>query len=487
MPLPRNPADWNISKTRPGQAEPKARRHAPGRYLRVGPHPRLHVRWTPATDRRVPEAGSRRRGRTRPGTVLRPIEIFGEGAPTYEAGPRVSPNTETTIEHSGATKFERIEGAVVHELVRFATVAIVCSVGPCLATRMRRIAEERHGRAEPLAEPGESTLAAEVAGRAARSREAFARNRRQVRAMAEGRPPETSFRLGFAPDRVLQRYAAELRATREAAEATRVEEPATVCRVELARAVEQLRRRSRAYPLRPMPRSSPAGEKRRRPNSPRGPRARRAPDIVLRPESDAQRCEVAPVEPTDIRSPSPSGSFSNAASNPEETRSAVETIEPVLASAQYSNPGSERPSQIPNRSAVATSAPMGFAPVGQIASRCSGRRVGPGGATARGARRRVPAAPESRSRVSRGRTRVLGARSGRLGARDRRRLRVRVYPSVVPGPAALGSPRGSTGAREEGRTSRGSCAEGQTERGSRSRDARMTISTVGSRWTAWSV
>ncbi len=144
------------------------------------------------------------------------------------------------------TNREQIEvrfGEVVHSLGGIAIMAIL--LFGCVTSRNvdAEIATELDDHAELLAEGGETALSAEVAGQAARLREADAWNRRQARAMAEGRPPETSFWLGFAPDRVLERYAAELRAVGKAAEAARVEEPATAYPAEQARAVEQLRRR----------------------------------------------------------------------------------------------------------------------------------------------------------------------------------------------------------------------------------------------------
>lgn len=124
------------------------------------------------------------------------------------------------------------------------TIAAVLLLG-CATSRTSdlALAAELDGYAGLLAESGQTARSEEVAGYAARLREADAWNQRQVQAMREGRQPEGGFWLGFAPDQVLGQYAAVLRASGKVAEASRVEELAAAYRAEQTRAVESLRRR----------------------------------------------------------------------------------------------------------------------------------------------------------------------------------------------------------------------------------------------------
>lgn len=129
------------------------------------------------------------------------------------------------------------------------TIAAVLLLG-CAASRPSdaELATELDGYARLLADSGQTARSEEVAGYAARLREAETWNQRQAQAMREGRPPEGSFYLGFAPDQVLAQYAADLRGGGKAADAARVEELAAAYRAEQTRAVEALLRQRGMQP-----------------------------------------------------------------------------------------------------------------------------------------------------------------------------------------------------------------------------------------------
>ena len=85
----------------------------------------------------------------------------------------------------------------------------------------------------------------ETDANAEKLRQAEREFRESRQAAAEGRGHRTSTYLGFAPDRVLQRYAAELRRLGRTEEAGRAETLAARYREDQTRSVDELVRRAR--------------------------------------------------------------------------------------------------------------------------------------------------------------------------------------------------------------------------------------------------
>ena len=108
------------------------------------------------------------------------------------------------------------------------------------------VAGELDGYARLLRESGRGDEAGEMAAHAEKLREADRVHREVDRAFREGRGYETSFYLGFVPDRTLQAYATELRRHGQTARAEEVSALATRYREEQTEAIEELRRRARS-------------------------------------------------------------------------------------------------------------------------------------------------------------------------------------------------------------------------------------------------
>ena len=107
------------------------------------------------------------------------------------------------------------------------------------------VADELDAYARLLRESGRAGEADGTAANAGRLRQAEREFREARQAAAEGRGHRTSTYLGFAPDRVLQRYAAELRRLGRTEEAGRAEALAARYREDQTRSVDELVRRAR--------------------------------------------------------------------------------------------------------------------------------------------------------------------------------------------------------------------------------------------------
>jgi len=158
---------------------------------------------------------------------------------------RVFCERETAAIARGAIGYEDFSALTAHRADAAAAARVLDALTAPASPSTVAAADRLEAYAHLLGETGRGDRAAGVAAQAGRLRDAERADRAAEAAFAEGRPYETNTYLGFAPDRVLLEYAAELRRLGRAAEAGEVEAVAVRYREDQARSVEELVRQHR--------------------------------------------------------------------------------------------------------------------------------------------------------------------------------------------------------------------------------------------------